>query len=195
MFAQVLANLISAQFGFEISGLATSLGQTTALLEQHQPDLLILDLELGDGSGLALLHKLQNQSTRPSVIVVSGHVSTFYCPEHLQSLIAGVVDKSQAFEAIVTVIRQLLTKRGVALPPSVPASVHARLTARERDVFDLLGTGLTSKQIASALNLSVRTVETHRKHIAGKAGVSGAELMRLATLARQTTPPAQPIPA
>lgn len=195
MFAQVLANLISAQFGFQIAGLATSLGQASALLEQQQPDLLILDLELGDGSGLALLDTLLHQPKNPSVIVVSGYVSTFYCPEHLHALIAGVVDKSQAFEAIVAVIRQLLSQRGVALPASVPAAVHSRLTNRERDVFDLLGTGLTSKQIATSLNLSVRTVETHRKHIATKAGVSGAELMRLATLARQTAPPLQQVPA
>lgn len=195
MFAQVLENLISAQFGLPTAGLATSLGQAKTLLELHQPDLLILDLELGDGSGLDLLNNLHNQPNRPSVIVVSGHVSTFYCPEHLHPLIAGVVDKSQAFEAIVAVIRQLLTTRGVTLPPSAPASVLDRLTARERDVFDLLGTGLTSKQISTTLNLSVRTVETHRKHIAAKAGASGAELMRLATLARQTAPPVLQVPA
>ncbi|MBM5798370.1 MAG: hypothetical protein FJ060_09495 [Cyanobacteria bacterium K_Offshore_0m_m2_072] len=58
-----------------------------------------------------------------------------------------------------------------------------------------MGTGLTSKQIAANLGLSVRTVETHRKNIAAKSGVSGPELLRLATLAAQARQPLpQPLP-
>ena len=195
MFAQVLANLISCQFGFQITGLATSLEQATRLVAEDSSDLLILDLDLGDGSGLSLLESLLERAPAPAVIVVSGHVSTFFCPDHLRPLIAGVVNKSQAFEAIVGVINNLLSQRGVTLPSRAPASIHSRLTARERDVFSLLGDGLTSKQIAAALALSLRTVETHRKHIAAKAGVSGAELMRLATLAGQTAAQARPVRA
>lgn len=80
MFAQVLANLISSQFGFEITGVATSMGQAIGLLDERHPELLILDLDLGDGSGLALLESLQDRALAPAVIVVSAHVSSFFCP-------------------------------------------------------------------------------------------------------------------
>ena len=191
MFAQVLANLLSTHFGFAIAGLATSLSQAQALISQHRPELVILDLELGDGSGLDLLHTLQQRNDPDtSVIVLSGHVSTFVCPDPLRPLIAAVVDKSQAFDAIVTVIQHVVQQRGQDLALQTPATLLSRLTARERDVFSLLGDGMSSKQIAAALKLSIRTVETHRKHIVSKAGVSGAELMRLATLAGQALPPA-----
>lgn len=191
MFAQALANLVSSQFGFQVIRLATSLAEASLAIEQHQPDLVILDLELGDGSGMALLEAVLAQRHGANVIVVSGHVSTFFCPEHLRPLIAGVVDKSQAFEEVVRVIHQVVVERGADLPDNAPASVHARLTTRERDVFALLGSGLSSRQIADSLKLSVRTVETHRKHIAAKTGTSGAELMRLATLAGQAALPGQ----
>jgi DNA-binding NarL/FixJ family response regulator len=194
MFAQVLANLISSQFGFEVTGVATSMGQAIGLLDERHPDLLILDLDLGDGSGLALLESLQDRALAPAVIVVSAHVSSFFCPLHLRPLVAGVIDKSQAYEAIVAVINQMLCQRGVHLPTHTPATVHTCLTARERDVFALLGKGLSSKQIATALGLSVRTVETHRKHIASKTGMSGSELMHLAILAGQTASAGQSIP-
>jgi DNA-binding NarL/FixJ family response regulator len=185
MFAQALANLVRSQFGFQVLRLATSLAEASLAIAQHQPDLVILDLELGDGSGMTLLEAVLAQGHGASVIVVSGHVSTFFCPEHLRPLIAGVVDKSQAFEEVVRVVHQVVVERGCDLPDHAPARVHARLTPRERDVFALLGSGLSSKQIADSLKLSVRTVETHRKNIAAKTGSSGAELMRLATLAGQ----------
>ncbi len=193
MFAQVLAHLLSTHFGFQIAGLAGSLAEAQAVLEQQNPELVILDLDLGDGSALSLLKTLQDDQKATTVIVLSGYVSTFFCPEHLRPLIAAVVDKSQAFETIVNVIERVLEQRGGPLPTLTPAAIVARLTKRERDVFSLLGRGMSSKQIAAALNLSVRTVETHRKHIVSKSGVSGAELMRLATLATQAIPPDPPL--
>jgi len=191
MFAQVLANLLDTHFGFQIVRLATSLAAAQCVLEQQHPELVILDLNLGDGSGLSLLESLQKAGNTTSVIVVSGYVSTFFCPEQLRPLIAAVVDKSQAFEALVNVIQQVLLQRGGGeLPRIAPAAIVARLTGRERDVFALLGSGMSSKQIAAVLDISVRTVETHRKHIVAKSGVCGAELLRLATLAMQAMPAA-----
>jgi DNA-binding NarL/FixJ family response regulator len=193
MFAQALAHLVSSQFGFQVLQLATSLAEASLAIEQHQPDLVILDLELGDGSGMTLLETVlgQRDCLNPSVIVVSGHVSRFFCPPPLRPVIAGVVDKSQAFEEVVRVIHQVVLQRGDDLPHHALARVHARLTARERDVFALLGSGLSSRQIADCLKISVRTVETHRKNINAKTGSSGAELMRLATLAGQAAQPGQ----
>jgi len=106
MVAQALANLIHRQFGFTIVGLAASQAQARQLLSSHQPDLVILDLELADGSAMPLLESLQQDPAAADcrVIVVSGHASTFVCPAALRPLIAGVVDKGQAFEAVVEVI-------------------------------------------------------------------------------------------
>ncbi|MFZ9217657.1 MAG: response regulator transcription factor, partial [Vulcanococcus sp.] len=134
------------------------------------PDLVILDLALPDGDGLAVAQALAEHHPNPQVVVLSGQASSFVCPAALQPLIAGVVDKTSAFHQLTSVLERCL-----------PQSAEP-LTPRQQEIYGLIGQGLTNKEIAKTTNLSIATVETHRKAIAQKLGVSGAELVRQASL-------------
>ena len=82
----------------------------------------------------------------------------------------GVVDKTAAFAQLQSVLERCLPSAGEPLTP------------RQREIFSLIGQGLSNKEIARSTSLSTATVETHRKAIAQKLGMSGAELVRHASL-------------
>jgi DNA-binding NarL/FixJ family response regulator len=171
MFSQLLCSLLEATPGLLVCGIATSQAQA---LEQcngpNPPDLLILDLALPDGDGLVVAEALAARHHAARVVVLSGQAASFICPTPLRSVICGVVDKTAAFSQLQTAVQAYL---GQTLPT---------LTNRQQQIYALIGQGLSNKQIAKAADLSVATVETHRKQIAQKLGVSGAELVRQASL-------------
>ena len=171
MFLQLLKSMLEAMPGLEVSATATSQAAAIGLCTGDQPpDLLVLDLALPDGDGLAVAEALQQRQPCAQVVVLSGQASSFVCPAHLQPFIRGVVDKTAAFSQLQSVVQSCL--------PHAPEP----LTPRQREIYGLIGQGLSNKEIARATALSIATVETHRKAIAQKLGVSGAELVRQASL-------------
>jgi DNA-binding NarL/FixJ family response regulator len=153
-------------------------------------DLVILDLELEDRSGLDLLEECKFMEDPPAVLVVSGHTRSDYVTRVLRLGAVGYVSKSaqkdELQEAIHTVFggRLFLSKdvaRTVAEATirnrNLPA--HAVLSGRELEVFLMLARGLQPKEIAAALNLSVRTVAVHKFKAFQKTGVRNlVELFR-----------------
>ena len=125
---------------------------------------------LSDDLKLAVAEALAATRPHSKVVVLSGQASSFVCPAALQPLIAGVVDKTSAFGQLTQVLERCL-----------PHSTEP-LTPRQEEIYGLIGQGLTNKEIARATELSVATVETHRKAIAQKLGMSGSELVRQASL-------------
>ncbi|MBD1192959.1 response regulator transcription factor [Vulcanococcus sp. Clear-D1] len=171
MFLQLLCSMLEAMPGLTVVGTATRQADAIALCSgDDAPDLLILDLALPDGDGLAVAQALAAVRPHAKVVVLSGQASSFVCPGALQPLIVGVVDKTSAFAQLTQVLERCL-----------PHSADP-LTPRQQEIYGLIGQGLTNKEIARASGLSVTTVETHRKAIAQKLGVSGSELVRQASL-------------
>ncbi len=171
MFLQLLRSMLEAMPGLQVVATATRQADAIALCSgDDPPDLLILDLALPDGDGLAVAQTLAASQPNAKVVVLSGQASSFVCPASLQPLIAGVVDKTSAFAHLTRVLER-------CLPHSTTP-----LTPRQREIYGLIGQGLTNKEIARTTGLSVATVETHRKAIAQKLGVSGSELVRQASL-------------
>lgn len=171
MFQQLLVSMLDAMPGLEVVAAATTRTEAIALCSgEDPPDLLILDLALPDGDGLAVAQALAEHRPDARVVVLSGQASSFICPAALQPLISGVVDKTAAFSQLQAVLERCL--------PSQPEP----LTQRQRQIYGLIGRGLSNKEIARSAGLSIATVETHRKAIAQKLGVSGAELVRQASL-------------
>ena len=182
MFGQMLATLLGTQFPVDIAATATTVVEACEAVDQCHPDLLILDLELADCHGLAVAsHLLQVQPTA-KVIVLSGHAQSFVPPVAMAEALAAVIDKTKTFDVIGAAVMSLLQSDGFS---QISNSCWDSLSPREQQVLHQLGLGLSSKEIAKALALSVRTVETHRKNISAKVGLSGAELVRIATLRRQ----------
>ena len=123
------------------------------------------------------------------LIVLSGEASSFVCPASLRSSLYAVVDKTRAYgtlsEEIAGLCRQHLADQGGVEPMVSGVAVDTprqSLTRREEEIFQWIGRGLSNRDIAANLHLSQRTVETHRKNIVAKLGVSGADLVRLAAL-------------
>ena len=178
MFLELLQRLLERQPGLEVIATASSAASGEAACRLHRPDLLILDLALADGDGLPVLQALAQWCPGSRAVVLSAQAAGFVCPEALQPLLLGVVDKTATFDTLIAVIGELL--EAPALQPDPGA-----LTQAQQRVYALIGQGLSNKQIAQQLTLSIATVETHRKAIARRLGLSGAELVRHAALQNQ----------
>jgi DNA-binding NarL/FixJ family response regulator len=189
MFAQLVGGLLRSSCDLEILEIAGTLADGLVAIDRHRPGLLILDLELPDGSGLAAAEHLLAVAPQARVVVLSAQASQFVCPDALQQAVIAVVDKTQTWEVLVAQVAAYVREAGIRSPSLAPLELLSSLTEREREVLRRLGQGAASKAIAHDLGLSVSTVETHRRNIAAKLGVSGAELIRLAVLHNLSEPP------
>jgi DNA-binding NarL/FixJ family response regulator len=193
MFLQLLVAMLRGQEGLDIVGTALTVAEGRAVCLQQHPDVLILDLALPDGRGLEVAQTLLEVVPAARVIVLSGEASSFVCPVPLRGMVHAVVDKTRAYGTLSQEIAELRRHRlaegseveSAAAPETLPLPSR-RLTQREGEIFALIGCGRSNREIAAQLHLSQRTVETHRKNIVAKLGVSGPELVRLAAL--QITP-------
>ena len=189
MFGQMLATLLSSQFPVDIAATATTVVEACEAVDQCHPDLLILDLELADGDGLSVCRHLLRLQPSAKVIVLSGRAKSFVPPVAIAEALVAVIDKTRTFEVIGAAVISLLQSEAFS-QTSNPC--WDNLSPREHQVLHQLGLGLSTKEIAKALAVSVRTVETHRKNISAKVGLSGAQLVRIATLRCQQAALASP---
>ncbi|MCS5700041.1 response regulator transcription factor [Cyanobium sp. FGCU-52] len=190
MFAELVGGLLRSSCDLEIVELARTAAEGMAAIDRHRPGLLILDLDLPDGSGVAVAEHLQATVPHGRVLVLSAQAAQFVCPEGLQPIVIAVVDKTQAMDVLLIQVAAYVENVVGTPPPTVfTFEKLSGLTGREREVLGRLGLGEATKAIAHHLDLSVSTVESHRRNIAAKLGVSGAELIRLAVLHNLSTPP------
>jgi DNA-binding NarL/FixJ family response regulator len=182
MFRQMLVNMLLTVRGLEVAGVAGTAAQAMEACETLEPDLLLLDLALPDGSGLKAARHLAKLKPAARILILSGEASTFVCPKDLSRKIHAVVDKTQAFDELAAEIRALIpsTKTGASMQPRDVADVRAILTPKEFEIFALMGRGMLSKEIAAALDITTNTVQAHRKTIAAKLGTTGNELVQQA---------------
>jgi DNA-binding NarL/FixJ family response regulator len=173
MFLQLLVGMLHTQPGLAVVSTAETAAAGIEACLQHRPDLLILDLSLPDQPGHTVAEALHRVNPDARLIVLSAQASSFVCPPSLQTMLHAVVDKIEAYDTLGAEINELIA-------PQV--GPRQRLTFREGDVLRLIGQGLSNNQIAEVLQLSVHTVETHRRNLSGKLGLKGAELVRYATL-------------
>jgi DNA-binding NarL/FixJ family response regulator len=194
MFLQLLVAMLRGHEGVDVVGTALTVAEGKAVCLQKLPDVLILDLALPDGRGLEVAETLHAVAPTARVIVLSGEASSFVCPVPLRPMVHAVVDKTRAYGTLSQEIGELCRQRRASAGVSAASAdggesevpLQRRLTEREDEIFALIGRGRSSREIAAQLHLSQRTVETHRKNIIAKLGVSGPELVRLAAL--QLTP-------
>ena len=177
----------------EASDAATALASVRA----QAPELVITDLELPDDSGVALAVAIREAAPATRVLLLAEVANEVAVRQAELAGVGGYVLKSQPAREIVAAVREAAAGRRVEpprareatrpgdgeAPRAARAAVLDRLSAREREIFDLIIWGQTNKQVAVKLGISVKTVETHRSHINGKLQVhSAAELVRLASL-------------
>ena len=187
MFRQMLVNMLVTMRGLEVAAVARTAAEAIAACAELEPDLLLLDLALPDGSGLQAARHLAKIKPDARILILSGEASTFVCPKDLSRQICAVVDKTQAFDELAAEIRALVPswKTAAAIKTQGGSDPRDILTPKEFEIFAMIGRGMTSKEIAGALGITANTVQTHRKTIAAKLGTSGNELMQQAILHHQ----------
>lgn len=146
----------------------------------HEPDVVVMDVALRDGSGLALTRRLLALRPGLRVLVLSMYDNPGYVREARQAGACGYVLKDSPADLIVTALQRVAS--GDEVWPAAPvAGDGPHLTPREREVLGLLAEGLTSSEIGARLGMGARTVETHRTHLRRKLQLdSPAALLRYA---------------
>jgi len=190
MFLQMLVVMLRSLPGLEVVATATTAAEGITACQELVPDLLLLDLTLPDQGGLAVAEALALVNPEARLIVLSADASSFVCPAPLQPMLHAVVDKTRAYGTLSLEIAEIVRQRraeaglaaGLAVAEDPLPAASRRLTQREEEIFALIGRGQSNREIAAQLHLSQRTVETHRKNIVAKLGVSGPELVRMAAL-------------
>jgi DNA-binding NarL/FixJ family response regulator len=187
--------LIDCEPDLTVCGEAANVTDAMRLLESQKPDLLIVDLSLKESSGLELIKRIKAKNTDVKMLVSSMFEESLYAERVLNAGALGYVHKQEGMERVIEAIRCVLSGRvwlstamsdrmlrrmtaSQAAPTQSP--VHA-LSDRELEVFEQIGRGRATKDIARQLHLSIKTVETHREKIKAKLGLkSGSELGRAA---------------
>lgn len=196
---RILRDGIAAQLGvegrYEVIAQAADGLEAVALCKQHHPDVIIMDLGMPQLNGIDATRQVREMCDGTKVLALSMHSEQRYVADALQAGVAGYVLKDAAFEELERALDTVLSG-GVYLSPGIQAAVidHAlgrgpgvrgatskELTAREREILQMVAEGLTAKQIAATLHLSVKTVETHRRQVMDKTGANSvADLVRYA---------------
>ncbi len=185
LFLEMLGEMLNMRGGIRVLAGALTVADGKAACKKHKPDLLILDLDLPDGDGLEVAGFLIKNSPATRVIVVSGHIDEFICPPWLRTNLQATISKNAAFSHLREELDEMLAARLVR-PPRRNTLAWAKkpLTAREAEIFALIGEGFATKEIAARLCLSQHTIKTHRKHIARKLGTIGLEMVQRASARR-----------
>ena len=166
---------------------ASSGREAVAIAERAHPDVIVMDLSLGDIDGLEATREILAKDKHPRVLVLTMHEEEEYLSEALKAGAVGYLVKSAAHHELVNAVRavaygevyvrpaaaQVLAKRmRVTKGAATEASRYERLTTRERDVLRLVAEGYTAPDIGERLSISPKTVDTYKQRINEKAGLS-----------------------
>lgn len=182
LIAQLLAGVLRTLSGIGSVTVTGTVAESLAVVAARDLDLVILDLKLPDGDGRTVLRSVAARYPQAICIILSSAAEEFTCPMELAGHVAALVDKTAPLDSLRQVVEAAVVQRlgGRATPMHAdPARV---LRPRELEVFEQIGKGMTTRDIADAMGITVHTVNSHRKSIVAKLGVVGAELVRLATI-------------
>jgi DNA-binding NarL/FixJ family response regulator len=180
------AQLIGDCADLEVCGEAGDMAEALRQIDATSPDLAIIDLSLAGGSGLDLIERIRSRNKDILMLVASMHDETLYAERVLAAGARGYINKQEAQDSIIRAIRQVLSGKVYLsqqmtdrlLSGMVNSNGEKRdidsLSNRELQVFELIGEGVSSSQIAEQLNLSIKTIETHQAHIKKKLGLGSA---------------------
>ena len=183
-----LRMLLEAEADFEVVAEAGNAENAARKVRGHHPDVLVLDLNMPGGSGLAMLPKIRDESPDTQVVVLTMQSEPAFAREAMQAGALGYVLKEAADAELVRAVRMaaagetyLQPELGARLAAEPDSTATDDLSERELEVLHLIALGYTNNEIAEQLHLSVRTVESHRAHIQQKLRLTTrSELVRYA---------------
>jgi two-component system response regulator NreC len=181
-----------------VVGEASTARQLYPLVEAEKPDLIVADLMLNDTDGISITRELARRGSGSRILILTMHANALFVRDAFDAGVNGYALKEQPLAEIIDAMKVAVTGDRYLSPMLGPIplprvrNVSAerqpnvgldQLSRREREIFGRIIQGLSSRDIAESLCISLKTVETHRSHINRKLGVhSPAELIRLAAL-------------
>jgi DNA-binding NarL/FixJ family response regulator len=189
-----LTALFAGQPDLEVCGEADDLAPALDLVKAKKPDVVVVDVSLKSGSGIDLIKQLKARDADCKILVSSMYDESLYAERALRAGAMGYINKQEMPQKVLDAVRQVLDGKMYLSPAmtdrmlhravrrdDTPASPVSALSDRELEIFQLVGRGQTTRQIANALHLSVKTVESHRENIKTKLNLTNsAELVRQA---------------
>jgi DNA-binding NarL/FixJ family response regulator len=189
IFRQGLLKLLQSAQDITVAGEAGNGPETLELIAKEKPDLAILDISMPGLDGFEIYEKMKSNGIETKVIFLTVHNDTLTAKKAIQANTSGYVLKDNAFEDLLYAIRAVASG-GKFISPSISDKIlnfsekeskNHILTGRESEILRLIASGLTNKQIANKLFISIKTVETHRTNIMQKLDVhTTADLVRYA---------------
>lgn len=184
-----LHQLITDEPDFVVCGETGNVWEAVRMVKQSPPDLAIVDISLSDGSGLDLIKRIRTVAPSVRILVASMHDESVFAERAMRAGAMGYVNKQEVAENVIKAARRILGGK-LYLSPRMTDQVLLKsitggqqyqvgssldlLSDREMEVFDLIGRGLGTSQIAAKLSLSIKTIETHRAHIKKKLHLHSA---------------------
>jgi RNA polymerase sigma factor (sigma-70 family) len=153
--------------------------------DPHQDGCLVVDIRMPGASGLQLLERMASEAGGMPTVMITGHGDVAACRRAFKAgavdFLTKPIDEQVLLEAVEAAFATLDQRNRDEAARAGRDALRAKLTQREREILDLVAEGLSTKEIARALDVSPRTVETHRANIAEKLGAgSVAEMVRFA---------------
>lgn len=197
IFRMGMAELLNQEDDFVICGLAEDIGSARKVIQDNVPDLAIIDITLAGDNGLDLVKELSSERNPLPILVLSMHDEQVWAERAIRAGARGYIMKKEASENVISALRnirggkihvsarimeKLLDRLQFKTVLSSNRTVDL-LTDRELEVFRLLGSGLSSREIAAQMKLGIKTIGTYRDRVKQKLGIkTAAELIRRAVL-------------
>jgi DNA-binding NarL/FixJ family response regulator len=192
-----LRNLVRAEDDFELVGEAVSGFSALKLIRERRPDVAVLDISMPELNGIVLSRRLAGEMPDIRLLILTLHEDRAYLNQALEAGVRGYVLKRSAVENLVQAIRAVMVG-GLYIDPAIvrrvfdgnksgkklaaKKGVFPALTDREADVLKMAALGFTNKEIASRLDVGVKSVETYKARGLEKVGLkTRAELVRYAS--------------
>jgi len=189
--------LLQSHAGWEVCGEAHTGREAVAKAEELKPDVVILDISMPDLNGVDAAKRIRKSSPDTEVLILSVHYSDQLIRDILEAGVRGYIVKSDSDRDLLIAVETLANHKPFFTPRATevmltnfnegktrtepPETMRDRLTSREREIVQLLAEGKSSKEVASSLNISVKTAETHRANIMRKLQLhTVSELVRYA---------------
>ncbi len=192
---QGLRRLLDTERDLEVCGEAETAREAKSMIRELQPDVVVVDVSLAQGDGLELVKDARAHYPHLPMLVLSMHDEAIYAERMLSAGANGYIMKHAASEQFLQALRRVL-EGGIYVSEAVGNSMIEKFAAgdaylsdnpvdslsnRELQVLHMIGKGLSTRQTADALNLSIKTVESHRQRIKRKLSLrTSAQLMQYA---------------
>lgn len=188
-----LGRLIHQQADMELVGAAEDAASCKALLEKQTADLVVVDLSLRTSHGLELIKDLKISHPELPTLVLSMHDESLFAERALRAGAHGYITKQEPSDVILEAMRKILQGEMFVSPkmalqlvsvlinksrPGAKKRLFERMTDREMEIFQLVGSGHSTRQIAEMLHIDVKTVETHLARVRDKLNVRSMDELR-----------------